>query len=130
MLLYGCCQGALPALLHLLQVHGEHEQLAAAVLELFVLASKAPRRAMRLLLRQQLVQLLQRMLTAHEASPSVCGPALKCLRRLAKQPTCRDLLIDAGALPLLVGTAQRLAAVPSQQQQVKVGNASRCRVLG
>lgn len=106
-------------LMNTLDLYSTNEWLSCAALQLLVLASKTPRGAVKLS-ELQLVPLVARMLALHESSSSVCGAALKLLRRVAKQPPCQAALLAAGAVQLLLDAAHRMAAVEGQQQQVKV----------
>lgn len=120
-LTFALLQGVLASLLSLLGLHGSSsESLAAAALELLALSSKAPKAAVKLAGQPQLLPAVTASLSAHEGSPAVCGAALRCLRRLAKQPGSREMLLEVGAVPLLLSTARRMAELPGQRQQVKV----------
>jgi hypothetical protein len=114
-------QGVLPLLLTLLTQHGSSNQpLATAALELLALASKAPKAAAQLAGQPLLMPAISASLTAHESSPAVCSAALRCVRRLAKQPGSRAVLLECGAATLQLSTARRMAVLPGQRQQVKV----------
>jgi hypothetical protein len=116
-------QGVLPSLLTLLSQHGSsNEPLATAALELLALASKAPKAAAKLAGQPQLLPAITASLIARDSSPAVCIAALRCLRRLAKQPGSRAVLLECGAVPLLLSTARHMAVLPGQRQQVKVGS--------
>jgi hypothetical protein len=114
-------QGLLAALLSLLSLHGSSsEQLACAALELLALASKVPKAAAKLAGQPQLLPAVTASLAAYEGSSAVCTAALRCLRRLAKQSGSRAVLLECGAVPLLLSSARRMAVLPGQRQQVKV----------
>jgi hypothetical protein len=110
-------QGVLASLLSL---HGSsNEPLVAAVLELLALVSKASKAAAKLAGQPQLLPALTASLAAHEGSPAVSAAVLRCLRRLAKQPGSRAVLLEFGAVPLLLSTARRMAELPGQQVKVR-----------
>lgn len=104
----------------LLDVHNADEPLLCATTQLLVVLSKSPKGATKLC-ELQLVPAVARLLSLHADSVTFCGAALKLLRRLAKQPACREVMLAAGAVQLLLETAHKMAALDGQQQQVKVG---------
>eukprot|EP00878_Enallax_costatus_P040781 GHUV01047153.1.p1 GENE.GHUV01047153.1~~GHUV01047153.1.p1 ORF type:complete len:834 (+),score=202.53 GHUV01047153.1:825-3326(+) len=116
--------GALPLLMRGLDHTSTEEPLLSATVQLLVVLSKPPKGAAKLC-ELQLVPAVAGVLSAHESSAAICGAALKLLRRVAKQPACREPLLAAGAVQLLLSTAYKMAALEGQQQLVKRA----CRAL-
>lgn len=112
-------QGASQLLLNTLQLFSKDAALSAAVLQLLLLIGKAPKGAVSLS-ELQLLPAVANLLSEHEGNVSICGFALKLLKRVAKQPACREALARAGAQQLLLDCAHCMAALEGQQQQVKV----------
>lgn len=117
--LCGCLQGMMPSLLNVLVLHHSVETLVLAVLQLFIAASKVPEGAV-VLSDLHISPAVDRVLSQHQGNNQVCDAALKCLRRVAKQPSCRQALVAAETVQLLVEAAQQMAGNDGWYKQVKV----------